>query len=489
MIVNRNTQLIIYGAGEVGINTAKKLEQNGYKVIGFIDANKEGLGIVPGYIVYNLEKSKDLCDKNPAVIVALANGSIHQKVSNQLYELGFKYIIFLPLDCFINRTQKEQMIDNYNAILHGNADGILIEEYSDFIKPCLNENEWIVKHDAEYVWGYLNEEILFSESYENWKGDKTKLTGIEETYDRNIVLRKWYIALFDYLSGKDSDVERYFEVYAKTKTEDEKKILLADRQHLYEIYNFEFNRGMGFFIETAPLVEWNEKGYFNLVGGHHRTIFLLIKGLKSYPVKMSKEDFNKWCNREKLGEMKELCKMQEKGVLNVPIPHPAFSNFWHIRENGSHTILESILEYLRDDNLTCMSAIDISSMEGFLARIMGRAGIGRCTCIENENYNFVNCIFELLQISKIDLVHNIHELNDKEYDIVFDLNVKQEQKDIVRENKELFKKCKKYLFVELQQSENELANEISILSGMKEKQKLMSEVCDGIKYDIYVFRK
>ena len=181
--------------------------------------------------------------------------------------------------------------------------------------------------------------------------------------------------------------------------------------------------------------------------------------------------------------------MQGMDVLNVQIPHPAFSNFWHIRENGSHTILEVILEYLRDDNLTCMSAIDISSMEGFLTRIMGRAGIRKCTCIEEKNYTIVKCIFELLQIPKIDLVHNIQELNDKEYDIVFDLNINHEQKKIICENKELFVKCKKYLFIELQQSESDLADEISNLSDLKDKQKLMSEVCGGKKYDIYVFRK
>lgn len=489
MIVDVNTQFIIYGAGEVGINVARKLHQNGYKVIGFIDANKEGIEIVPGYMVYKLETSRELCTKNPVVIIALANGNIHKKVSNQLYELGFKYIIFLPLDCFINRMQKEQMIEKYNAVLSGKAEGICLEEYSNFINPCLNENEWIVKQDAEYVWGYLNEEILFSESYENWKGDKTKLTGITETYDRNIVLRKWYIALFDYLAGKDIDVERYFEAYAQTITEEAKKKLIRDRQHLFEIYNFEFNRGMSFFVDTAPLVEWNSRGYFNLVGGHHRTIFLFTKGLKFYPVKMTKEDFNKWCNREMLDEMRELCKKQPIDVLNVQIPHPAFSNYWYVRENGARTILEVILEYLRDENLVQMSAIDISGMEGFFARIMERAGVGKCTCIEDEHYVFVKSIFDLLQIPKIELVHNMQELEDKEYDIVFDLNIKQDPRSIICEYKDLFMKCKKYLFIELLQSEKYLLDEISILNGFKEKEKIMSEVCYGKKYDIYVLCK
>lgn len=489
MRLDVETEFVIYGAGEVGANAAKKLTKNGYNVIGFLDNFRQGDNIVQGYEVHKPNDNK-WCDYNEVVvIIALSNGNVHKAVADRLSEIGFKNIVFLPLDLYITKKQKQKLIEQYNNVIGGKLSYVEVTDYESLKKSELNERNWVIKEEDQYVWGYLSQELLFSESYDNWKGDKAKLTGIGETYDKNITLRKWYRSLFEYMDGEKENANEYFEGFQKAKSDEENEELLKERNHLFELYNFELNRGMDFFVDTAPLVEWNEKGYFNLVGGHHRTIFLLSKGFKSFPVKMSIDDFVKWSHKDSLYQVKNIYRNQKIESFCVQIPHPAFSNYWQTRENGKETILNLVLECLRDEDLKDMSCVDVSDMEGYLARIMARTDIGEVSCVESDKCDFVKAVFELLYLERVVIYQNYSELKSDIYDIVFDLNVKKSQKDIIKVNETLFKNWKRYLFIEFSQAENSLIDEIENISGAKEKYKLMSEIYDGTKYNIYVFRK
>lgn len=418
-----NTEVILYGAGEVGVNLACKLMLKNYQVKCFWDqrgtGNVEGKTKLPIYS--NPQDIRRIASTDSVVIVCLANGNLHFSVAEMIFTQGYSYIVFLPLMLPMSMGEKTKLISEYDAILRGDCANIEVCNYGLYHRTKLNCEQIIYKTDDKMVWTYIPLELLYTENFDNWKGDKQKVTGMPETFDKNILCQKWYRHLFRYFKGYEQSPDYYFKGFKIAYSKEEKEQRLLDRELLNNIFENEYKRGMDFFENTAPLVEWNANGYFNLVGGHHRTIFLLEKGHDSFPVRMTREDFDKWSHVDVLknGWMDLLA--MKNGVMEVPIPHPQFLNIVSLRVTGLNRILEKVFLFMDDRELKINHVMDASCADGFFARNMKRMKAQNVDCFDEDTKRLTG-LFDLLSMEPILVYDDISQFKGQSFDAVFIIN-------------------------------------------------------------------
>ena len=287
---------------------------------------------------------------------------------------------------------KRQLTRLYNKAISASASlcGSEIKEYESYILPSIEIENGVIEKNDECVTAWVGLEMLFTESVNLWKGDITKVHSTMAFMDKNIASNNAIVALFDYFAGADKD-NRYFEITNIVRTEEEKEKELYQREALFRVYLKEYDKGLNFFVDSAPLVVWNPKGYFNLYGGHHRTMFLLHKKHNYFPVKIEAEAFDRWCNITIFKKLKKYIYENKVDVLYAPIPHPGFMSFPSEYEFGPETRIKSVFNFFSEIDVKNMSVLDCSNDEGYFARNMDRIG-ARSSC-------FVNCDQIQLQLA------------------------------------------------------------------------------------------
>ncbi len=442
MFIDKNTEFVIYGVGEIGNICYQLLRQNGYEIVYGLDKKKSGEGLLPNVYTYILgEEPKELARGKYVVVICLANGLLHKDVADNLYKSGYRYIVFLPIAHSIDDHTKGRLTANYNAILECNSDvvGIELHDYSRYKKFEFSTNGSLLReNDGEYT-VFCGIEMLYSESIELWTGDKNKVFIQLKYEDRSIAMMHPCKVLFDYLGSKRIDCNLYFESKKKEPDENEKKEELIAREELYYIFKAEHNKGMHFFIDSAPKAVWNPKNYWNLVGGHHRTLYLLHEGHTVFPIKVRKADFETWVNAAALKNIVNYLNEKKITRLYAPIPHPAFLNFMSKYENGGKTELESILSFLADYDCSELSILDSLNDEGYFARVFDRIGVRRVLFYnrEKEQRELALLLGKLLYRLNDDNIVE-HLSNNERFDIIL-----CEEKDV-----EQYRKiCNHFMFV------------------------------------------
>lgn len=422
--------IVLYGAGEVGMFCATALKEKGYQVAGALDKKRNEGELVPGVpiIRFSPEISVPYRKDDVIVLICLADGMLHKGVSEALYLDGYRYLVFLPLCHSMNQNRKRYLTDLYNKCLSASEaleQDIVIEDYAEYRFPELSRENAIVEETPEEYTILLNTELLFSESMDLWKGDKSKVFVQGKYKDKNIAAHYQTESIWDYFEQRAEGCEEYFRAFKQEKTEDEKKEIIKKREALYYAFQWEYNKGMEFFIHTAPPVVRNPKNYFNLVGGHHRTTFLLSKGHSLLPVRMKKEDFEQWYHRDAFAELEFFLRC--RGILKTyaPVPHPAMTEFPSECERLGTTKLKSILKFLRWENLGEMSVLELGRSEGYFARNMLRCGARKAEyrSEKEENLLLAQKINKVLYIDKMQTVTGgITDDISEKYECIFVLD-------------------------------------------------------------------
>ena len=329
--------------------------------------------------------------------------------------------------------------------------------------------------------------MLFSESLELWKGDKTKMHTRDEYKDKNIAYNNPCEMLFDYYALDRNDSDIYFDSKKDEKSCEERERELSQREMLYRLFKKEYERGMQFFIESAPEVVWNYKNYCNLVGGHHRTSYLLHEGQTLFPVKMSYDDFNKWCNKDVYEDLKKYIYEHHIERFYAPLPHPGFLNFPVQWENIGRTKLADTMRYFADKDLFDLTVLDCSDDEGYFARNMIRIGAKEAVFLNDDERQielagiFNRLLYrEDVQIKK-DNLENYSKNNT--FDIVFavhDDNMRPESSEL--QLKLLGMLCKQCLITETIKPE-EIEN-IKKCTGLRDYMCIHREYKDGQVWEL-----
>ncbi len=492
--ITRETEFIIYGGGEVGNRCYGKLKEQGYHVFAALDRNKAGEGIVEGLYTWKLGTEPTAWDKKDCVVViCLANGMIHKNVADTLYESGYRYLIFLPMRHCIDDRKKRELTKGYNSVLTADSDMLeyTVINYDNYAVPELDAENSIIQRNGQHLTVWMRLELLFSESLELWQGDKGKMYTKDCYKDRNISCGNPCEGLFDYYAMRTGSYDIYFDSKKVHKSLEDKQKELDSREELYRLFKREYGKGMDFFIEGAPEVVWNPKNYCNLVGGHHRTLYLLHEGNNLFPVKMKLDDFHKWLHAGVFEELKQYICDNKIERFYAPLPHPCFLNFPASWEDTGRSKLADVLKYFSQCDISGMAVLDCGDDEGYFARNVERIGAKEALFVNPDLQQVtLACLFHrLLYRENVQVRQGCLEslVGGKRFDIVFALGNGGESEFSEKRLELLGKLCSKYLIMETTKEKER--EKIQAYTGLCFRGCIHKEYKAGKIWELGVYRK
>ena len=242
--ITPNTRFIIYGGGEVGTNCYQALSREGYYVEFVIDKNRNGLDVIDGLYTYKLgEEPRGYFDK-VVIIICLANGMIHKDIADGLYNRGYQYIVFLPMQYCIPDKEKRRLTKLYNKVLMAEKQIVSdhIFSYKKYYDSDFNVENGVIQKNESYIVGWCGLEILFSESIDLWKGDKAKVHTKRQYKDRHIAMNNPCKALFDFYNLSVNSCDLYFNSKKEYVDANRQRKELIQREKLYRLYKREIGR-------------------------------------------------------------------------------------------------------------------------------------------------------------------------------------------------------------------------------------------------------
>lgn len=386
---DKNNMIWLYGAAATGVITERCMEEQGFTTEGFIDKRADEIKILNGKKVLNLEQFVETTrNKSVVVIVTVKNVFEHERIAMDLVKEGINNIIYFPYNTLKGGGSEEEKI---------------LYVISDIISKRKKINEMRIPKTFSFCTVKLNDALKVSDSknkvkvflpfcmvYTDKKYKTAKLIkGDKDTtyLDKNIAMLNPHIQFFEYLLG---DVEADYNLYlecceasakrlsAFATTERWKENVFRNRMEVFENMNREYEMKSSFFIESAPDVEWNNNGYFNLISGKHRAAFLMAKRDWYIPVTINKNEYNYLFRDEDVSQIKNL--IREKNVYNisVPVEHPLFADVPCYTNTFWYGTLQKICFYMSKNNWVLNKEqkiiIDIRDF-GFFSRFFKKMGL------------------------------------------------------------------------------------------------------------------
>lgn len=478
---------LLYGAGELGKNTLQKFLQNNLSVLAFIDQNISGK--VCGITTDCLENIASLFydqKESLTTIICLNAGTQHKDVAQRLFTFGFRKIVFLPIGYPLDYRTKTELTNLYNKALRAVDVASDVKDYFIYQGYHWKETAKVKNFESECIC-WLGEELLFSENQRDWKGERNNIHILNNMRDVNMNSLVQMHNLYLYLDGKINSCDIYLSFYPLLFRSQKAQEVLIDRKNLYLELNDNLRHGLDFFIEAAPSAIWNHHGYFNIVGGNHRTTFLQHKGWRFYPVKISAESYEYWLNKDALKDIISFISKHNITTTYVPIPHPCFMDFPSVEDKHGVTALSSILSFLGPIWLQGKKILDISQYEGVFARTAKRLRAEHIVCYNKSNIllEFSSKLANLLRISGIEFTSNERDISQHidKFDIVFAMK-----------NIELllsypsFQKFKGVLFVEFNPDDKMFIHNILSNTNLISYQKLYQKIVSGYPVEVGVFQ-
>jgi hypothetical protein len=295
--ISQSTQLYIYGAGNLGISACKKLLGANYNVLGIMDQNKNIDKKIPVNLYYPGEEPHF---DNTCVCICLYNGLQHISVARLLRARGYKNLLFLPL--FLNTRAAKKMITIFNCFVSGYID--LLENiplYDELWE--LRVGDYFLHEAGEFVTVMIpsnqvytgKRKIEYPNPFEDYAPE---VTGDTSGFHFDSPL----------------DTAKIFELER-----------LKERFDLFTFFNNALFDGLDFFIDAASPAQFNPKGYFNLLDGHHRTSFLYHNKFSGIPLRVLKKEYEQYFNQKAANALMQYCKILDE--LPSSISHPAFVRF------------------------------------------------------------------------------------------------------------------------------------------------------------------
>lgn len=435
MIISNNTQFYLYGYVHIAKTVGTALEKAGFQVKGYIDKCANDLKSITDRPVYSMDNTEELSKQESVVIICLRNMISHEAIAEALNQKGFKYILYLPTALHIKPHYEKIIRTIYNQICAGiinEIEGKELPKYTDCYYKLFDARASICMQDAStvvvrcpWVLCYCSTQSVREEEAKKWGCRPWK------EWDIPIAAQELYMSLVRYYDNLENTVKTVDEYLAERVEISQDNFIGLQHQHMnysnqyinaaklkelagrMEILNAmakEFNKGLGYF-ETAPsIAKWNERGLFNILDGQHRSAFLISRGIKYIPIRISKADYDKWYNKSVADKcIQYMCEHKIKRTKTM-IPHPQFINFDSEKEWETTPILEKIQQMVCKLKLNEMNMLDISNYDSYFARNFYRMGIQKAVSYENfEQHNFVVLLNQMLY-AQVDICKNIQEI-------------------------------------------------------------------------------
>jgi hypothetical protein len=335
--------------------------------------------------------------------------------------------------------QKEQLLLDV-ASLKSN-----IAAYFNEDSESLKDHAFINLAEDQHIVAYVPIELLFTETIES---ATSKIENVTEQWeyqnsiwaDLNIIRLKPHRDLFYFFKGIVSSPQSYLDWFNEIFTSRGIELiptyeLIDNRYREFQFMSDELNKGLEFFINNPINVVWNERGYFNLLDGHHRAMFLYCAGIRFLPTKISAEDYSKWKNKQLAVECAKLITIQNRNEFYTPINNPYFLDKKALRDTVYKTRLDHILEFFSSHRFSNYKIIDIGSNLGYYTQYFCKEG-AIVTSLEPDpqHYDLSKILCKLLHTNPTILEDKVQEFDaTQKFDVAIFLTVFYHFFDEIRE--------------------------------------------------------
>ncbi len=291
-------KILIYGAASYGKRIYERFIKRRYEVVGFIDKRADEVGEFMGLKVLNPDSDLEAYE-DMVVFIAVKNVFEHSHIVKQLIGKGLHKFIYRPyavLTGMGNDSQKRinMLYTQIDEDLFTDPLPISIVCEESFF--CAKDNSVVLRREKEVI-----AKIPWQSVFTNRKKENSSVW-----CDVNVGQLIPHIAFFSYLLGNSVEgVEEYLEFCEKAAlsqesikiTEKWKENVICNRKMVFQQMNSSYELDPDFFVENAPKAEWNSEAHcFNLKSGKHRVAFLIAKGNKYIPLRVSKRDYSLYIN-------------------------------------------------------------------------------------------------------------------------------------------------------------------------------------------------
>lgn len=293
--INRDSYIVIYGAGPIGERVCKSLITSNYNVKCIIDRdahNKKHLAGVPVICI------EDICDevyysKDIVVIVCLQNGVHHQAIASEVFlKLKTKHILYLPSKRTRSSEEFRRLQMAYTDILNKRYETLIaIPDYRVLHEPfnviSLNEHYISFFCPVKYI-----KTAPLGVGYDKYEIDQEKAKQVTQFFDAYISDNYAYFELFDWCFGK-SEYPATYLLTKKIYTPDlDEKEYLCHRKELVSIFKYSFTEDVDFFsFSPSECYLTPEKNEIYMMDGTHRACFLIYMGIDKVPILLTSNDY------------------------------------------------------------------------------------------------------------------------------------------------------------------------------------------------------
>lgn len=404
----RNKKVILYGAASIGRITCDKYKEAGLPVECFIDKRSKEIPTFKGYRVFSLSDKEIIERMNDDyyVLVSVKNVFEHSNIANQLIELGFRNIVFMPLSAINGHGNREQnqLYKAYLDLVSGrfeNVDELPKSFTKDMYVP---HNESVIQENETAVTAFISIDQLYTDR----KKRKTPW------FSRPVVCLLPHIDLFRYIAGDHRyTCERYMAFCIESATNSDiaiteawKSNIIKNRSMVYEHMAHSMELDSDFFVRNAPVVSYDHSsGVFNLNSGKHRSAFYASLKRKYIPVQIDKSDYERYLNLEAVEELSEFLTAQGIDELSAPIPHPYFFNYPCETNEFYYGFMYWLMYQMAENVYSVYGDLDFSRLAvlcamddyGFIERTIIRAGAS-VTVVESGDAELGKKIDRLLTL-------------------------------------------------------------------------------------------
>ncbi len=412
-------KILIYGAGSIGQLITDVLEKEQLKVAGYIDKRADNVKMCRGKCVWGVDEVQEaIRDKDDyVIIITIRNVFEHVALAEHFWDMGFNNIIYKPKVC----------LEGYSEPVQDSINFAYEDLLGKFVVPkepiaCFEKESLIIRDHAlqkelqDELLVRIPAELLFS----NYQADLSVWS--YQNFYSDYVAVDLYSAFGNADKSKVGDaVEKYVQRFALpgarlrgVNTEGEwEKILIDSRQRVYYEMEYKLWMDYGFFLQNTTKVELKGKSAFVLIAsGKNRVSFLIAKGFRYIPVRMKKQEYEHFLNKEVAEKVGNYLHAHGCELL-ASIPHPFFYRENVVAPDYAAECIKPIARFLAEQvylekKKYCFDEYKLSiaiNDEGCMGRYFRMLGYGVNRLVE-KNQTFCSLLDSLFRFSEDDFVNS-----------------------------------------------------------------------------------
>ncbi len=334
--IKKNMRYIIYGAGGNCYHIKRLFEKERYSITAILDRRAEEIHNIDDTPVYTPEQfaSLEQLKDNSVIIVSVKNVFDHINIARELIALGYRNIIYKPFPILHGEHDEEwDSIDYaYEAIVEEEVLSNLIRREIACSREdhlLIFKDELMIEEGSETVMCWIPIELVCNYKRE----DAYKLLPMAAFYP--------LLNIYQYLlnSGyvyKWEEIENDFFLYSMDWVERTgkklsvglKNSMINSRISVFDEMQRKVDIDKRFFVRNAVSVKRVDYIRFYLTtSGRNRVSFLIAKGCRFIPVRMSREDYNCWLNQQNFEGLRQYLEKMNINRLFTSVPHPLMTSF------------------------------------------------------------------------------------------------------------------------------------------------------------------